>query len=243
MAALTPEMVQRRLETVSSGTYAPEIPGLPGIVFVKMGLKEKGISSRAYSSKLKELMSLGGYFNEAMLPTVLKKACEENGIDPGVIRKQQQILKRFYDDIPKEFRDPLDQLTPEEVALLSPEERDQRAKEIEERGNKIMAWQLNYFTAEDREIMEQVEQIDQLETHLKANTAEHHARQHRDTAEIQQCARREDNINKPYFGSVEDILELEDRNRDALVQLYMKWNQFKNGMLPQFFRPDSSELQ
>lgn len=239
MTELTAEMVQRRLETVSSGTYAPEIPGLPGIVFVKMGLKEKGISSRAYSSKLKELMSAGGYFNEALLPTVLQKACRENGLDIGVMKKQRDILKRFYESIPKDLSGPYDQLTPEEVSLLSPEEQDERQKGIEDRGRRIMEWQKNFFTEEDHRIMEQAKQIEQLEQHLKANTAEHHARKFRDETEILICARRADDIEKTYFSCIEDINELEDRNRDVLVQLYMKWKQFKEGMLPDFFRPDN----
>jgi len=67
MSELTNEMVGRRYEIVASGTYTPEIPGLPGLTFVKLGLKERGASSRAYSSKLKELMAAGGYFSEALL--------------------------------------------------------------------------------------------------------------------------------------------------------------------------------
>ena len=238
MAELTNEMIQRRLETVASATYQPEIPGLPGIVFVKMGLKERGISSRAYSSKLKELMAAGGYFNEALLPAVLEKTCRENAIDIGVIKKQREILKRFYDSMPKDMAGPYDQLTDEEVALLSLEEREERQKAIEERGRKIMEWRVGFFTEEDHRVMEQAGQIERLEQHLKANTAEHHARKYRDETEILVCARREDGV-KPYFGSIEEIQELEDRNRDALIQLYMKWKQFKEGMAPQFFRPDN----
>ncbi|MFA5316997.1 MAG: hypothetical protein WC369_06225 [Dehalococcoidales bacterium] len=238
MAEVTAEMVQRRLETVASGTYAPEIPGLPGIVFVKMGLKEKGISSRAYSSKLKELMAVGGYFNEALLPSILQKACRENGLDIGVMKKQRAILKRFYDSIPKDLSGPYDQLTPEEVVLLSPEEQEERQKGIGERGRRIMEWQESFFTEEDHLVMDQARQIEQLEQHLKANTAEHHARKFRDETEILACARREDGV-KPYFGSIEEIGDLEDRNRDALIQLYSKWAQFKAGLTQQFFRPDN----
>jgi hypothetical protein len=236
VAELSGEMVQRRLDTVASGTYQPEIAGLPGLVFVKMGLKEKGISSRAYSSKLKELMAAGGYFNEALLPSVLEKTCRENGLDIKVLKKQREILKRFYDSIPKEFVGPIDQLTQEEAALLSPEQQVERNKAMEERGRKIMEWQENFFTEDDYQIMEQAKQIEALESHLKANTAEHNARKHRDETEILLCARREDDIEKPYFTGIEDFIDLEDRNREALVQLYTKWHQFKGGLHPQFFR-------
>ncbi len=239
MAGLTQEMIQRRLETVVSGTYAPEIPGLPGLVFVKMGLKERGISSRAYASKLKELMADGGYFNEALLPSVLERTCRDNGLDVKVLKKQRDILRRFYDSIPKDLAEPIDPLTPEEVALLSPEELIEREKAAGERGRKIMDWQQNFFTEDDHKLMEQARQIEQLEQHLKANTAEHHARKHRDETEILVSARRVDVIDKPYFASLEDIQELEDRNRDALIQLYSKWAQFKAGLSPQFFRPSN----
>jgi len=238
MAKLTQEMIQRRLETVVSGTYQPDLPGLPGLVFVKMGLKERGISARAYSSKLKELMAAGGYFSEALLPSVLERVCRENGLDLSVLKKQREILKRFYDSIPPEMADPIDQLTPEEVTLLSPEERAEREKDAEGRGQKIMEWQVNFFTEEDYKTMEMSRQIEQLEQHLKANTAEHYARKHRDETEILMCARRADDIEEPCFGSIDEIQELEDFNREGLVQLYLKWKQFKEGLSPQFFRPD-----
>lgn len=243
MAELTNDMIQRRLETVASGTYSPEIPGLPGITFVKMGLKERGQSSRAYSAKLKDLMAAGGYFSEALLPSVLEKTCKENGIDISVLSKQRQIQKRFYDSIPKELMEPYDKLTDEEVALLPPEVREERQKAIEERGRQIMEFMQSFYTEEDQKILEQCKQIEALEQHLKANTAEHHARKHQMETEILLCARRSDDISIPYFGSIEEIQELEDRNRQGLVQLYLKWKQFKEGMLPDFFRPNNSALQ
>lgn len=237
MAVLTNEMVGRRYETVASGTYSPEIPGLPGIVFVRMGLKERGISSRAYSSRLKELMAAGGYFSEALLPSVLEKTCRENGLDIGVLKKQREIMKRFYDSIPADLAGPIDKLTEEEVALLSQEERDERNKAIEDRGRQIVEFMQNFYTEEDQRVQEQARQIEQLEQHLKANTAEHHARKHQMETEILICVRRSDDAEKPYFTIIEDIADLEDRDREALVQLYMKWKQFKEGLLPDFFRP------
>jgi len=237
MSELSPEMVQRRYETVASGTYTPEIAGLPGLTFVKMGLVERGVSSRAYSSKLKELMAQGGYFSEALLSSVLERTCRENGMDTGAIKKQREILKRFYESIPQDLAGPIDQLTDEEVALLSLEEKAERHKAIEERGRRIMEWRAGFFTDEDYLVMEQARQIEQLEQHLRANTAEHHARKHQMETEILTCARRTEDVKKPYFDSIDEIQSLEDYNREALVQLYMKWKQFKEGLLPDFFRP------
>ncbi|ATW24169.1 hypothetical protein [Candidatus Formimonas warabiya] len=243
MAELTNEMIQKRFETVSSGTYSPEIPGLPGITFIKLGLKERGQSSRAYSARLKELMAAGGYFSEALLPTVLEKACRENGMDLSVIGKQRAIQKRFYDSIPPELMDPYDKLTEEEVALLPEEVKAERQEAIEERGRQIMEFMQNFYSVADKKVFEQCRQIEALEQHLKANTAEHHARKHQMETEILLCARRSDDINIPYFSSIEDIQELEDRNRTGLVQLYLKWKQFREGLTPEFFRPNSAALQ
>lgn len=242
MADLTEPMVNRRYETVASGTYTPEIVGLPGLTFVKMGLREKGASSRAYSAKLKELMNQGGYFNEALLPTILERTCRENGIDTSVIQKQRDILQRFWDSVPRDLQDPVDELTPEEVAELSPEELDARNQLIEARAQRFKDIMENFYKPEDYRILEQAKQIENLELQLRNNTAEHHARKHQMETEILLCARKSEDTEKPYFSSIEDIQELEDTNRDGLVQLYMKWKQFKEGLLPQFFRPDSTEM-
>jgi len=239
MAELTKEMVQRRYETVASGTYSPEIPGLPGLTFVKMGLKERGASSRAYSAKLKELMAEGGYFNEAFISTLLEKACKENGIDIGVLRKQRELMKKYIDSIPPELNSPFDKLTPEEVALLSQEEQEERNKAIQERGRQIMEWQENFFSEDDHRLMETARQIEQLEQHLRYNTAEHRARAHQMVTEILVCARKLEDTKKPYFSSEEDIEEFGQRNNQGLVTLFTKWKQFKEGLLPDFFRPDS----
>lgn len=242
MSNLTKDMVQRRLETVASGSFQPEIPGLPGLVFIKMTLKERGYSSRAYSSKLKECMATGDYFSEAMIPSVLEKACRDNGMDPGVIAKQKEILKRFYKSAPQDLVDPIDELTDEEVSELSPEEKAERTGAIEERGRRIMEFMTGFYTEEDQRILEQARQIEDLEISIKNNTAEHQARKHQMETEILLCARRIDDISQPYFPSIEEMLALEDTNRNGLVQLYLKWKQFKEGLLPQFFRPDNSDL-
>ena len=238
MAELSKEMVQRRLETVASGSYQPEIPGLDGIVFVKTGLKEKGISSRAYSAKLKELYAAGGYFSEAMLRTVLERVCADNGIDIKVLKKRVEIERTFYDKIPPELTCPYDQLTDEEVAQLSPEERGERDKAIEERGLKIVEFMSSAYSEEELKVFEQVRQIEDLERQLRANTAERHAREHQMQTELLICARKVENLEEPYFKSQEEIAALEDVDSRMLAQLYLKWKQFREGMLPDFFRPD-----
>lgn len=243
MTELTKEMVQRRYDAVASGTYSPEIPGLPGLTFVKMSLKEKGVSSRAYSAKLKELMAEGGYFNEAFMPTLLERACKENGIDIGVLRKQRELMKKYIDSIPPELNGPFDKLTPEEVALLSPEEQEERNKAIQERGRQIGEWQENFFTEDDHRLMGQARQIEQLEQHLRYNTAEHRARAHQATTEILVCARKAEDIKKPYFSGEEEVEEFGARNNQMLVELFSRWNQFKSGLIQDFFRPDSAKLQ
>ncbi|MDZ4042544.1 MAG: hypothetical protein U1D96_03515 [Eubacteriales bacterium] len=123
------------LNTYELKTYSPEIPGLPNLVFVKMGLKERGLSSRAYSSKLKELMDEGGYLSEALLPTTLKKACENNGVDPTVQLKGLALTKQFFNSIPPDLAGPFDHLTQDQVAALPEEEQAARAKAIDDRGH------------------------------------------------------------------------------------------------------------
>ena len=238
MTELSEGMVQRRYETVTSGTYKPEIPGLPDLVFTKMSLGERGKSSRAYSAKLKELMAEGGYFAEALLPTVLERTCRDNGLSLDVVKQKQQFYRRFIESIPPELSGPFDQLTDEEVAELSSEQRAERQQAIEERGRQIMKWQQEFFSEEDLRVFEQAQQIENLEQQLRANTAEHFARKHQMETEILLCARQAVDTNKPYFESIEDIQELADTNHQGLVQLYLKWKQFKEGLLPQFFRPD-----
>lgn len=239
METLQNELIQRRQDTVSSGSFNPIIPGLTGLVFVKMGLKEKGRSSRAYSSKLKELYAEGGYFSEALIPHTLEKICKEQGLDFKVLDKQREILRRFYEAIPDDLRDPVAPLTEEEQAEMSPEEQEAFQKKLEERGKRIHDFMDNFYTDEDRETMAQAKQIEMLEGHIRANTAEHLAQKFQMEIEILLCARKAENLDQPYFSTIDEILELEDTNRPGLIQLYQKWKQFKEGMLPEFFRPDS----
>lgn len=242
MADLIAEMVDRRYETVASGTYSPEIPGLPGITFIKMGLKERGASSRAYSAKLIELMNQGGYFSEALLPTILERTCRENGIDMAVLQKNREIVKRLFDAAPEDLIEPIDELTDEEAALLSPEQKAERERYIEDRGRRIADFMTSFFTANDQKIMDQAKQIENLELQLRNNTAEHNARKYQMEMEILLCARKSDNIDQQYFSCIDEIQELDDTNQAGLIQLFMKWKQFKSGLLPQFFRPNNPEM-
>ncbi|MFZ3171969.1 MAG: hypothetical protein WA118_08320 [Carboxydocellales bacterium] len=240
MSKLTDDMIQRRLETVSSGSYTPAIPGLDGLVFVKMGLAERGVSARAYSSRLKELYALGGYFSQALIPFTLAKICKDNGLDMKVLDKNREILKRFYDSIPAELAAPLDGLTDEEVQELSPEGIELRDKALEERGVKMFEYMQTFYTDEDRQVMDLAKQIEQLETHIKNNTAEHLAWMHQMDTEILISSKKAEDTGSPYFSSIDEIKELEYTNREGLVHLYLKWKQFKEGLLPEFFRPDNS---
>lgn len=237
MSKLTSEMVERRLHQVASSTFVPEIPGLPGLEFHKLTLADRGRASRAYAAKLKELNAAGGYYNEALIPTVLERVCRENGLDmAATLRQAKASQQRFYDSMPKEFTLPFDQLTEEEVALLSPEEREEREQAIVERGRRILEWQQQFYTADDRRVVKESQQIEALEAHLLANTVEHQARIYQMCEEILCCACTED--AKPYFDSVDEILGLADQSEQLLATLWLKWRQWKAGAAPQFFRPD-----
>lgn len=231
MMELTQEQIERRAETVISGTYKPEIPGLD-IVFHRMGLAEKGISSRAYSSKLKELYDVGGYFSEFAVPTVLRKVCKENGLDAGAIAKKRALMERMYKSIPEEFAGPYDQLTDEEVAELSPEAHAARASGMADRGRRMTEWMFGFYSDDDHALLAEAEQVERIEAHIRANTAEHFARKHQMETEIVQCARREDGAAA--FASIDAVQNLPSA---VLTQLYLKWKQFREGLTENFFSP------
>lgn len=228
---LNQQQIERRAETVISGTYKPEIPGLD-IVFHRMTLADKGISSRAYSSKLKELYDLGGYFSEFAVPTVLRKVCKENGLDVGTIAKKRELMERLYRSIPEEFSGPYDQLTDEEIAELSPEAREARSAGMDERGRRAAEWMLGFYTDDDHAMLAEAEQVERIEAHIRANTAEHFARKHQMETEIVQGARRTDGTAA--FASIDDVQNLPSA---VLTQLYLKWKQFREGLNENFTSP------
>lgn len=169
-------------------------------------------------------------------------ASKVNGIDMSALRKQREIIKRVWESIPADLQDPIDELTDEEVACLSPEEREARNKAIDDRAMRFKTVMENAYTPEDIVILEQAKQIENLELQLRNNTAEHQARKYQMETEILICAKKSENIEVPYFSCIEEIQELEDTNRDGLVQLFMKWKQFKEGLVPQFFCSPGSQM-
>jgi hypothetical protein len=237
---VTPEMIQARVDSVVSGTYRPAIPGLPGLVFTKMGVIEKGKSARAYSKKLLELMKEGGFIHEAMLPSHLKKAMESAGIPLDITKKQRDIIQRFTDSIPENLAGPIDELTPEEVELLSPEQTEARKEAILARFELVKDWEQSFYTDADREVMATTALLENLETQLRSLTYEHNARAFQAVSEIQTCAKTED--DKPYFATVEDILLMDIESPNLLVELFWQWTTYKKGLNPQFFRPNSPLL-
>ncbi len=238
---LPQEFNQRRLDEVASGTFAPAIPGLPGIKFIKLINKAKGIASRAYSKRLMELYKEGGVFSKALIPTYLERQATEAGIDPKAHGKMREAIRLHLEKAPAELKKPYDELTDEEVALLSPESQDERRKAVEEHGRKCTEYMAELYKNEEyKRLLFQAEQLEQLETHLLNNSAEHLANMHRVNTELLLCCVREDD-EKPYFASIEEVEELEERlGTEIMKQLYIKWHQFKHGLDPQFFRPDSS---
>ncbi|MHB1418482.1 MAG: hypothetical protein ACYCX4_02680 [Bacillota bacterium] len=233
MAELTNEMVERRFAKVSSNPVPVNIPALPGLCFVPMQGREKGISSRAYSSKLMELHKEGGYYSEALLPTVLRKICEQNGIDIKVLDRKMTLNRKLFESIPEDLSGPYDQLTQEEVAELPAEEQEKRQKAIEECGHGIAEFVANIYTDEEKESRAQIVQIETLEQELRQNTYEFHARRFQMQTEILLCTRQEEDPAKPYFVDMDELEMV--RPVEALVNLFMAWKQFREGMPSDFF--------
>ena len=237
MAELTQDMIEARAAEVIGGMFEPYIPSLGGLLFVKMDLRAKGISSRAYSARLIELHKQGGYYPEALLPQVVKRLCAEQGIDyDAVLRKQRTLLKKIQDNVPADLAGPIDKLTDEEAARLSSEEREARDVAIRERGQKIAAYVESQYTPEDWEVRAQADMIEALERDLQAQTYEHHARKAQMEAEILHCCRKVDNPDGPYFADLDDMAgKLEAVGDEAAVLLMVKWRLFKQGRNPDFF--------
>ena len=55
VAELTDDMIERRFQRATSNPVIVNIPGLSGLGFAPLTAKERGVSARAYSSKLIEL--------------------------------------------------------------------------------------------------------------------------------------------------------------------------------------------
>ncbi|MFO7172056.1 MAG: hypothetical protein DIU70_003675 [Bacillota bacterium] len=228
MAELTQDMIERRYLKVASNPTPVNIPGLPGLFFKPMGPKERGISSRAYSQALFKYIQ-EGYPSEHALGELVKRAAANSGLDYRVLARKAAILRKYQQAVPEELQGPYDQLTPEEVAELPPEEQAKREQAIRERGRRIVELLQTALTEEEREALRQIEQIEALEQHLRQQTAEWHARRDQAVAEILACAVKED--GSPYFPGGEEELEQVER----LADLFLAWYQFRNGMPSDFF--------
>jgi hypothetical protein len=239
MTELEKKFIGQRLTDIKNGEYAPSIEGLPNLLFVKLDNKVKGIASRTYSKSLFEYLR-EGLKSEAMLPQMLKQTCADAGLDIKVLNSKVDLMKKIYDNTPDELQGPYDSLTEEEVEQLSPEENEARSKGIAERGKRILEHITNIYTPEDQEILNQIQQIEAIERNLRNNTAERYARQDQMVVELLHCCRRIDNPVAAYFTSVDEIADVDNAKRGALVQLFMKWAQFKEGKLPEYFRSDNT---
>lgn len=232
MAELTDGMIERRFQRATSNPVVVNIPGLSGLGFAPLTAKERGVSARAYSSKLIELHKQGGFYAEALVPKVLKDLCEQHGLDVKLLDKKLAIQRKLMAAIPGHLAGPYDQLTDEEVQELSPEERAERDEAIVERGREITEYMHGILTEEDREQLAQINQIEQLREELYRNTAEYHARRHQMVTEILLCARKAEQSDKPYFASEDD---LEALPVGTLADLFLAWKQFREGLPSDFF--------
>jgi hypothetical protein len=232
MAELTNDMIQRRFQKVVSNPTPVNIYGLPNLAFVPLNSKTRGISARAYSAKLMELYREGGFYSEALLPKVLKEICEKHGLDVKLLDKKMALQRKLFEALPEDLQGPYDQLTPEEVAELPPEEQKKREEAIRERGRRIAEFVNQVYTKEELEELEQIRMIEALEQELYHSTAEYHARRYQMVTEILHCARKADNPDEPYFSSEDELEALPVR---VLSDLFLAWKQYREGMPSDFF--------
>jgi hypothetical protein len=65
------KFVDQRLQNIKDSTYEPVIPGLEGLLFVKLDNKTKGIASRSYSKAVMQFYQ-EGLPSEHAVPELLK---------------------------------------------------------------------------------------------------------------------------------------------------------------------------
>lgn len=229
---LTQEMIQRRYEKASASVTPVSIYGLSDLVFIPLGAKGRGISSRAYSQRVMQLYK-EGYPSKAVINKILKDTCEQQGLNYKLLDKKVALQKKLFDSIPPELSGPYDQLTQEEIAELSPFDREKRDKAVGERGKKIAEFIANVYTAEEKDELEQIKMIEQLEQQLLNNTAEHHAQRHQMVTEILHCARKQSDSEQAYFANEDEFENIKPSR--ALVDLFMAWRQYREGMPSDFF--------
>lgn len=237
----TREQIEQRIDQIIDGFGYPHLPALPGIVFRRLTLAERGEVSRAYSKFLKEDMTQGGRFSEFLMPTELRRRCREVGLDYDELMAQEESFQqRTFDQAPADLRGPATVLTDEEFEQLTPEAQQSYRDSMIKRGEAIKEFLLNLFTPEERTIRAQIAQVQNLETHLKQQTYEHHARVHRMLEEILRGARRADDLAEPYFGSIDELYELQETDPTTWLSLSAKWREFREGKWPGFTPRSSS---
>lgn len=241
----TQSQIERRADHIIGGLGYPYLPALPGIVFRRLTLGEKGEASRAFSRALKEEMASGARFSDALVMTELRRRCHEVGIDyDELMAREEEFQRRIYDLAPADLAAE-QRLTDEEVAAMPDEDRESYLAQLKERGQRIMAFFANLFTPEEKIVRGQIEQVKLLKAQLQQETYEHHARIRERLVEILRGARREvegESADKwpPYFSSLEELYDLGDTDRDTWLQLADKWKHYKAGLWPGFTRQSSS---
>lgn len=237
----TQGQIERRADEIVNGCGLPYLPDLPGIMFRRLTGAEKGESSRAYSRYLKEDMSKGGRFSSDLLMTELRRRCLEVGLNyDDLLVQEETFQKRIFENAPPELRDAAPKLIEEETAAMDAEARNVYLGKRQERGRQVKEFLDEHFTAEEKIIRGQIQQVKNLQDSLQLHTYEYQAKRHMFKAELLLGARQETDPATPYFANMEALDELEDTAPALFVALVGKWREFKEGRWPGFMRRSSS---
>ncbi|WP_113676199.1 hypothetical protein [Vallitalea guaymasensis] len=230
MSKLKEDIIKERFEQVKTGRYFPNIKSVDGLVFIKLSGHEKSQASRIYSKELMKLHKEGGLYSEALLESVLKNLCEEQGIDYTAVISARKLYERAFKRMPVELRD-IKKLTQDEIVKLSKEEQKKVLGDIKKKTEKASKYFEQCFSDEEKVIVEEAKRVEQLESELRLNTYEHYAKKAQIRFELFLSARLEENIESKYFKEESEIEEL-----DQLIQknLYEKFISFRNGASDNF---------
>lgn len=227
---LTQHQVERRFQIASSNPVPVNIPGLEGLFFRPLTGGEKGISSRLYSKAVIGYQA-EGLPSEYHLPQLLKRAVENAGMSMAVLKRKATLYEKQMKALPEDLIGPYDQLTPEEVAELPVDAQAERIAAIEERGRRIVECLAGALYDEERDALQQITQIEQLEQHLRQQTAEFYARRDQTVQEVLMGAVSAE--GKAFFASLEALAAVEPQ--EALVNIIVAWRQFREGQPSDFF--------
>lgn len=230
MAELNQHQVERRFDKAIANPVVVNIPALPGLFFRTLTLGERGQSSRAYSKALIDYQAQG-LPSEHFLSQLLRRAVEASGMSMAVLKRKGALLEKQFKALPEDLVGPFDQLTPAEVAELPLEAQQEREAAIAARGKKMVELLAGIYTDEERDAFQQIQQIEQLEQHLRQQTAEFAARRDQIVFELLTASVSTD--GKPYFDGIDALAAIEDGT--ALVNLMVAWKQFRDGQPSDFF--------